>query len=100
MESSLTREQERFFERVRARLGNVPRMEAALAYDDIMVLAAGLEACADATPLALNCVAKRMEATDYTGVAGKLDFDESRLSNRPDLLIRVKHGRWEELPHR
>ncbi len=93
VESQLTPAQTKFFDRLKTRFQAAPRFEAALAFDDMIVLAQAMRSCPSVFDSA--CVAEKLSKTVYEGAAGALKFDEFRRSNRPDLLIKVKDGKWE-----
>lgn len=94
IEGSLTNEQKNFFERSQSRFKSPLRFEGMLAYDDIMVIAAALRACSG-SPMDNDCIVKTILKTKHNGIAGLLQFDEFGRSNRADLLIKVKDGKWQ-----
>lgn len=91
--SKASENQQSFLARMEAMTDQPPRMEAALAYDDMMVLANALNSC-PAEPIDVACVAQALAKTDYVGVGGRLTFDALRRSNRDDLLLRIENGVW------
>lgn len=94
IDGALTEKQKHFFTRLAAKGDQSPRIEAALGYDDMMVLAAALRACPKEVGIDPKCVAQEMAKTVYEGIGGTLRFDELRRSNREDLLVRVVNGAW------
>lgn len=94
VEAALSKTQSSFFERLKIKYGSAPKVEAALAYDDIMILASALKKCPATGAVDAKCVATNMQSTEHVGAAGPLRFDSHRRSNRPDLLIRIKDGIW------
>jgi branched-chain amino acid transport system substrate-binding protein len=94
IEGSLNNEQKAFFDRLKSKFNSSPRIESALAYDDLMVLEAAISACPSKADLDQACIAKQMLETKYVGIAGPLNFDEFGRSNRPDLLVKIKDGVW------
>lgn len=92
--------QSAFVERFMKKYGEKPRMEAALAYDDILALADALRGCVASGPLDLPCVASHLQKkTNLEGVAGRLSFDENRWASRQDFLMKVMDGRWTRMSH-
>ncbi len=61
-----------------------------------MLLAESARNCPD-VKFDNDCVAKIMSTKKYNGIAGSLTFDEYGGSNRPDLLIKVKNGVWQNV---
>lgn len=95
-EGNLSDAQKSFFKRVYEKFKSSPRIETALAYDDLMLLAESARACPKENFDSI-CVAKNMSTKKYNGISGPLTFDENRRSNRPDLLIKVVNGTWQNL---
>lgn len=75
-----------------SRFGEMPRSEAAFAYDDIQVLGKALKACRGIEDA--SCVVSAVQRTEYMGVAGKLRFDDQRRSNRESFMIKIENGNW------
>jgi branched-chain amino acid transport system substrate-binding protein len=94
IEGNMSQQQKSFFHRIKSKYGSSARMESALAYDDMIILAAAMRQCTD--PQDLQCVSKALLKTNYTGVAGPISFDSFGRSNRPDLLISVQDGIWAQ----
>lgn len=94
VEGNLTDQQKLFFTRLKERFNSEPRMEAVLAYDDLMVLAKAMKECGSIDP---TCVSTKVRRSDYTGVSGRLRFDDQGRSNREDLIIEVRNGVWESV---
>jgi len=91
-----TDKQDKFIDRYTKKYGVVPGPDSAFTYDDTMVLRNVLEKCYS-DKLDNECFEKEMLATDYDGVAGKLKFNDKRLSTRDTLLIQAKNGVWEKI---
>ncbi len=83
---------QQFVELFKVRFGEEPRMEAAFAYDDMIVLGQALRACHGISDP--SCVAARLQGTAYNGAGGRLSFDQHRCSNRESFMIKVKDGSW------
>ncbi len=92
VEGKLTDQQKLFFKRMKERFNSEPRMEAVLAYDDLMVLAGAMKECGS---IDAACVSTKVRKSDHTGVSGRLRFDDQGRSNREDLIIEVRNGVWE-----
>jgi len=91
-----TKRQNEFILRYKEKFGVEPGSDSVFAYDDIMILKDVLKKCYK-DKLDNECFEKEMLATDYDGVAGKLRFNQNRLSTRDTLLIQAKNGVWEKI---
>lgn len=96
-EGSLDESQKEFFRKYTARFGEKPRMESALAYDDVKIIAAALVPCVTEATVDQSCLAKNMSSTNQSGVSGPLRFDDQRRLNREDLTIEVRNGTWTKV---
>ncbi len=96
-EGELNSVQEKFFQRVKERFGNAPRIETLIAFDDLFILEKAARGCLQGGGVDQLCVAKNLAQTTSEGVSGPVCFDDLRRARRPTLLIRVIDGRWKKV---
>jgi branched-chain amino acid transport system substrate-binding protein len=97
IESDLNNVQTKFAETYKNKFNEMPRLEALLAYDEVMILKKAIEDC-DASENELNptCIASKLNGNKFSGVSGDFSFNDKGVSIREDLLIEVKNGKWVE----
>jgi len=99
-DSTAIPKQKEFIKKYQQRFSAKPMSDAGYIYDDIYVLAEAIKKC-DRKKSATDskCLSGELLKTDYSGVSGKLTFNEKGLSNREVTSIKVVNGTWVEIPN-
>lgn len=96
-EEGNTATQEEFIEKYIARFNQAPAPDALYAYDDMYILYEAIPKCLVDEELDNSCFLEEMKKVNYSGVSGKISFDEKRRSTRDVLIIRASDGVWSNI---
>jgi branched-chain amino acid transport system substrate-binding protein len=86
-------ESKEFLDRYQSLYGKTPRVDAAYAYDDVMLFANAIEECGDTDSQCISSVL--LSTNNYKGVIGTLNFDEHGNSIRDTSLVQYRDNGWE-----
>lgn len=98
-DGSLNAEQKTFSDNFQAKYGELPRLESLMAYDEAMILKSAIEKCheEDKATDAMR-LSQQIAGHEFKGISGTITFDQDGISNRENLMITIKDGKWVKEP--
>ncbi len=96
-ETGNTQIQNEFIKNYKARFNTDPIADSAYTYDDVYILAGILGKCYSNGSIDNGCFKSEMSKVNYSGVGGRLSFDEKGRSNRDVLLIQAQDNQWKTI---
>ena len=98
-DGSLNAEQKDFSDKFQAKYGELPRLESLMAYDETMILKSAIENCHEEDKATdAICLSQKIAGHEFKGISGTITFDQDGISNRENLMITIKDGKWVKEP--
>jgi hypothetical protein len=70
-----------------------------MAYDEAMILKIAIEKCTEEDKATdAICLSQKIAGHEFKGISGTITFDQDGISNRENLMITIKDGKWVKEP--